>query len=131
MFLHSLWLCVSDGEPRRSGAVRSGVSSSISGGSGGGGGQQHPLAARRGPTPGGVPRERLMQRLASGAFACLVCDYASSKRYHMTRHLRKHSGELFRCSLCSHKFYEKCQLVSHELRHYQLAAPAGDGGSNP
>ena len=59
-----------------------------------------------------------MQKLANGTFACLVCDYTSSKRYHMTRHLRKHSGELFHCSQCPQKFYEKCQLAAHTLRHY-------------
>ena len=65
-----------------------------------------------------MPRECLMQKLANGTFACLVCDYTSSKRYHMTRHLRKHSGELFHCSQCPQKFYEKCQLAAHALRHY-------------
>ena len=74
-------------------------------------------------------RARLSQQLANGCFRCTVCGYTTIKRYHMNRHLRKHSGELFHCSLCPQKFYEKCMLTSHVLRHYRVAAQSSvEGG---
>ena len=51
-------------------------------------------------------------------FYCKICPYSTSKKSHMTYHLRKHTGEKpFICGICNAGFSTKCNLTTHLRIH--------------
>ena len=46
---------------------------------------------------------------------CTCCDYKTIRKYNITRHMRKHSGEkVVRCLYCDKNFANKPDLINHE-----------------
>ncbi|KFB52429.1 hypothetical protein ZHAS_00020674 [Anopheles sinensis] len=51
-------------------------------------------------------------------FQCTECDYSSSKSFHLTSHMRRHSdNKPFQCQQCPMQFRTKSNLVSHMQSH--------------
>ncbi|XP_043106529.1 zinc finger protein 135-like [Puntigrus tetrazona] len=51
-------------------------------------------------------------------FKCVFCDKTFEYLSHMTRHMRKHSGEKpYICTACGKRFAQKTYLTTHERTH--------------
>ncbi|XP_055308639.1 zinc finger protein 570-like [Sitodiplosis mosellana] len=49
---------------------------------------------------------------------CSLCNYVTTLKCHLTRHMFKHTGERpFPCSLCQKRFTRKQHLLSHMKKH--------------
>ena len=48
-------------------------------------------------------------------FKCPLCDYANSRMYNLNRHMRCHTGQKFRCNMCSAEYNCKYKLQQHRL----------------
>jgi uncharacterized Zn-finger protein len=89
-------------------------------------------------SPTRIDMENLILDTSGGEkFVCPFpeCQREFQKRWSLTRHMRKHTGEKvssrssltinnpafqpFRCGICNKEFVEKCGLVRHEQTHAQ------------
>ena len=49
----------------------------------------------------------------SQTYSCQDCSFTTTYRCNLTRHMRKHTGDKFKCELCTGEFYYKAQLSVH------------------
>lgn len=50
-------------------------------------------------------------------YRCLHCNYETRYQQNMKRHQRMHTGNYFRCELCSNRFYDTYALSMHMKAH--------------
>jgi len=61
-----------------------------------------------------------MQKLASGTFICLLCDYQAGRSHHMTNHIEaKHMSQPAPCLYCDKMCPSKNALASHVSRYHR------------
>ena len=48
---------------------------------------------------------------------CSLCGYQTNQLGNLRRHQRRHTGDFYRCHLCSSYFYDRYQLVMHLKGH--------------
>ena len=48
-------------------------------------------------------------------YKCPLCDYANSRMYNLNRHMRCHTGQKFRCNMCSAEYNCKYKLQQHRM----------------
>lgn len=57
-----------------------------------------------------------------GGWKCLQCNYTSSGKTDVVKHIRKHTGiKPFQCPHCSHTASDKSNLNRHIFRHFTPA----------
>ncbi|VEN47515.1 unnamed protein product, partial [Callosobruchus maculatus] len=65
---------------------------------------------------------RLIDSVSSKFHACHACQYKTTLRANLTRHMLTHSKEnaqYFQCSTCQYKTYRKCSYNLHLRIHYE------------
>lgn len=54
---------------------------------------------------------------SEGMHICSECTYKTKFLCNLKRHQRKHTGEVFRCRLCTSIFYDSHELAIHTAAH--------------
>lgn len=55
-------------------------------------------------------------------YQCNQCDYSNNRLFNFTRHMRRHTGEMFECELCGVRYNCKYMMTKHNRNvHPQLA----------
>ncbi|KAL8586388.1 hypothetical protein ACOMHN_023003 [Nucella lapillus] len=68
--------------------------------------------------------------MAIKTYTCHICKYSSTYLTNFKRHMRRHTGQLFRCEVCGVQYNCRYYLQKHILRNHgshQQSPAEGEG----
>lgn len=68
----------------------------------------------------------LTNSLGQKTFTCPICKYSSTYSTNFKRHMRRHTGQLFRCEACGLAYNCRYYLQKHILRMHGSDQPVSD-----
>ncbi|KAL8604937.1 hypothetical protein ACOMHN_028565 [Nucella lapillus] len=69
------------------------------------------------------PATSAPENLSCKAFRCALCNYSVDRSDSLKRHMRLHTGNMFRCDECGLQYNSRHNLVTHHRKKH-----GGDGG---